>query len=518
MSNGDYLRGLLRRKAAMFRATVLADAGRGDYTVRLDDTRGTVTATPIMAGANLVPGQKVLVSRTDSMGRGMGGGYSIHGSAPSTVKGSSGADELSEEDERTGATVTLIEPQPVTLEAGGSPVTINIYGTGLSDEVATYGHAGITNDSAPVPTDTQITLSVDATGVTPLGQYSLTVAGHTIENFFTVIELPSQLGGGVWHQDTLNTSEAGGTWGMVRRSIFRTGDTALGPYDDWADDFSAWGGIVYCSDEEKILALVGPMDLDLDEPVDVGLEISDQLVVSSFALPFDGYWGSTAIYKFGKVYYIKDGRGSLISMDPDGTNGADHAVTGHLSGLHVLFNDPYEDDVIWIGGWNVSTNGRPYLLRLTFSTPTAFTVEKVELSTSNATVSGAFGVTSDYVYGCVVNDDRKVVRVAKSGMTATEHTFTGSGTWNVQGCTTKDGYVYVIAFNGSNSMTIFKVSETTMLSTNSAQLGTTFKSVRTMLVRNSEIIASGQHGTYAVLSDDLSVNTYTAGGHQLVVL
>jgi hypothetical protein len=485
MSNGDYLRGLLRRKAAMFRATVLADAGRGDYTVRLDDTRGTVTATPIMAGANLVPGQKVLVSRTDSMGRGMGGGYSIHGSAPSTVKGSSGADELSEEDERTGATVTLIEPQPVTLEAGGSPVTINIYGTGLSDEVATYGHAGITNDSAPVPTDTQITLSVDATGVTPLGQYSLTVAGHTIENFFTVIELPSQLGGGVWHQDTLNTSEAGGTWGMVRRSVFRTGDTALGPYDDWADDFSAWGGIVYCSDEEKILALVGPMDLDLDEPVDVGLEISNQLVVSSFALPFNGYWGSTAVYKFGKVYYIKDGRESLISMDPDGTNGADHAVTGHLSGLHVLFNDPYEDDVIWIGGWNVS---------------------------------GAFGVTSDYVYGCVVNDDRKVVRVAKSGMTATEHTFTGSGTWNVQGCTTKDGYVYVIAFNGSNSMTIFKVSETTMLSANSAQLGTTFKAVRTMLVRNSEIIASGQHGTYVILSDDLSSDTYTAGGHQLVVL
>src|SRR5688572_6653636 len=104
--NGDYTRGLFRRMAAMFRGTVVADAGGGDFTVRLDDTQGLVTATPLFAGAQLKAGQKVLISRTDSMGRGLGGGYSIHGSAPSVSKGTSGARDLSDDEVRGGPAIS----------------------------------------------------------------------------------------------------------------------------------------------------------------------------------------------------------------------------------------------------------------------------------------------------------------------------------------------------------------------------------------------------------------------------
>lgn len=519
--NGDYTRGLFRRMAAMFRGTVVADAGGGDFTVRLDDTQGLVTATPLFAGAQLKAGQKVLISRTDSMGRGLGGGYSIHGSAPSVSKGTSGARDLSDDEERGGATISLIEPASLTLEAGGASATITIYGTGLADIVPTYGHAEITDASAQVVTDTQITLDVEASITCPLSTQSLTIGEVEVPNYFSVIEMPSQLLGGVWHQDVLDSSELTGGWGQVHRSNLRSGDSALGPYDDWADDYSAWGGIVYISDEDKILALVGPMDSDLDEPVDVGLVVSAQLGVSSFALPFNGAWGGNALYKFGKVYYIKflnvGGFGdALISMDPDGTNGASHAVTGHNEGLFNLFNDPFEDNVVWLSGQNISSGVNCYVMRLTFSDPATFAVDKVAVASSS--ISSAIAVTSSYVYA-PHDTDRTITRISKSDLSVTTHAYTGSGTWETQGCLATGGYLYVVAWNGSNSLTIFKVDESTMSSVASAQLSTSFKASTTMLLRDSEIIISGSDGTFVVQLADLSSVTHNdVGGHQLVVL
>lgn len=85
--------------------------------------------------------------------------------------------------------VTGISPQLVRLVRGGSPQTVTLTGVGLSSShTRSYGHAGITDAVAAVvlASGLSATLSVQASGGVPPGEYDLTYNGGVYKNVFSV--------------------------------------------------------------------------------------------------------------------------------------------------------------------------------------------------------------------------------------------------------------------------------------------------------------------------------------------
>lgn len=191
-TDGTYIRGMLRRTAAIIQAKVVSQRADGDYWCELSDTGGQVVASRGDLGVSLSPGQLVLLSRTDSSGRGVGSGYVILSYPPTSGRNSSLATGFDAESQRTGTTVSRItvdgeDAESVTLVAGGAAKAVTINGTGLSAG-ATYGHAGIANHVPQVLTETtRLVITVEASGATPDGTYGLTIPGYgTIPDFFIV--------------------------------------------------------------------------------------------------------------------------------------------------------------------------------------------------------------------------------------------------------------------------------------------------------------------------------------------
>lgn len=191
--DGKYQRRLLRMKAAVFAARIVAFRADADYDVVLVDTGGEVVASRGDIGVGLTPGQIVFVTRTDASGRGVGSGYVIISYPPSSSRNSSFAQPFETTNSRTGTTLSRVtssgvDVTRVTLTAGGAAKAIQFDGTGLSSG-ATYGVAGITDDIAQVLTGTtRLVIQVEAAGGTTPGLYDLTLPGYgTIPDFFSVI-------------------------------------------------------------------------------------------------------------------------------------------------------------------------------------------------------------------------------------------------------------------------------------------------------------------------------------------
>lgn len=184
---GDYLKGLAKRKGEFRKAKVVRLLDDGSYECVLDDTGGTVRADAGSNVVNLVPLQQVVLSSLEASGRAIGGGWVVV-SYPRVSVGLgapvSGTTALAGESV-SRIMVAGVEVSSVILVVAGAVVTILIYGTGLTS-APTYGHASIVNHAAQVITATLITLQVKANAGTPLGRYTLTVAGVVIPNFFAV--------------------------------------------------------------------------------------------------------------------------------------------------------------------------------------------------------------------------------------------------------------------------------------------------------------------------------------------
>ena len=82
--------------------------------------------------------------------------------------------------------ITSTPTWPVRITNGGAAVALAFVGVGFeATTTIAYGHAGITDNTAPVITATTIDLDLVAAGVTA-GLYNLTIAGKT---YYRVLEI-----------------------------------------------------------------------------------------------------------------------------------------------------------------------------------------------------------------------------------------------------------------------------------------------------------------------------------------
>ena len=82
--------------------------------------------------------------------------------------------------------ITSTPTWPVRITNDVTTATLNFVGVGFTSGMTiSYGHAGITDDVAPVITATTLVLELVATGV-PAGLYNLTIAGKT---YYRVLEI-----------------------------------------------------------------------------------------------------------------------------------------------------------------------------------------------------------------------------------------------------------------------------------------------------------------------------------------
>lgn len=189
------LRNLLDRKARQnaqnINATFVENLGGGWCSVILSDTGETVRAR-LATNAPIAAGQSVIVSRPDGSGRSRNTGYTVIQAANSSPDSAPPIEEVTQ---RVGASITSIDPNPAIME-GGETVAIVVRGIGFTTVPAfqtapSYGSPDLTDDSAPVMTDTQIDLSVIADPAIVPGDYSLTIGTlRTEPTYFQVSEAP----------------------------------------------------------------------------------------------------------------------------------------------------------------------------------------------------------------------------------------------------------------------------------------------------------------------------------------
>jgi hypothetical protein len=80
----------------------------------------------------------------------------------------------------------LSQSQPLSLTRGGTAVTVLINGRRFASTDTISYPTGISDNSAPIRTNTLTTLSLVASGAMSAGSYSLTFNGHVYVNIFSV--------------------------------------------------------------------------------------------------------------------------------------------------------------------------------------------------------------------------------------------------------------------------------------------------------------------------------------------
>lgn len=166
-------------------AAIVERNSDGTYKVRFLLSGAIVTASKANPFDEFNTGTWVIVVQLGASGLAVGAGYSIISRAPRENRGLAAA-PLEDEILYDGAVVLSVEPHPVVLETGGPAEEVKIYGRGFLS-APSYGHAEIDDDSAPVVTPDEITLSVKATLLATPGLYELNVEGITVDDVFEIV-------------------------------------------------------------------------------------------------------------------------------------------------------------------------------------------------------------------------------------------------------------------------------------------------------------------------------------------
>lgn len=159
----------------------------GTYDVRLLTSQQTVRATKANPQDEFSAGTRVVLSNLSASRLAVGGGWVIISRAPQEQKGLTGLARANQLIQRS--TVILgVDPSPVVLEQGGAAVSATIYGKNMTLAPSSYGTSEISDDTAPVISNEEVTIDIVASASAPLGNHGLTIHGVTIPDAIQVVE------------------------------------------------------------------------------------------------------------------------------------------------------------------------------------------------------------------------------------------------------------------------------------------------------------------------------------------
>jgi len=134
--DGQYLRGMLRRRAVTVRGEIRSKKTDGGYVVRREDTLSDVIAQRGDAAGEFSVGQFVTLSIPDRSGATSGTGYTIIARQTTNTRQNSLVSRFTNQVNNgpegiVRIVVNGVNVSKIQLAHGGAAVTIQIYGTGL---------------------------------------------------------------------------------------------------------------------------------------------------------------------------------------------------------------------------------------------------------------------------------------------------------------------------------------------------------------------------------------------------